>query len=64
MKIFIDKNNHTQELTFSGNVADLLERLEINPETVIVAKNGVLVPQYDELNDSDEIQIISVLSGG
>jgi len=64
MKIFIDKTNTSQELEFSGKAFKLLEQLQINPETVILARGGELVTLDEELDNTDEVKIISVLSGG
>jgi len=51
-------------MRFSGNVLELLYKLKINPETVIVTKNGTLVTEEDSLADSDDIEILQVVSGG
>ena len=64
MKIFIDKNNETKELTFQGTVKNLLLKLEINPETVIVVSNDIIVTEDEILSNKDEIKILSAVSGG
>lgn len=64
MLIQIERGNRKEELNFSGKVAELLIKLNINPETVLVAKNNELVIADDELGENDEVRILSVISGG
>jgi len=64
MKIYIQKDQQRKNMRFSGNVLELLYKLKINPETVIVTKNGTLVTEEDSLADSDDIEILQVVSGG
>lgn len=64
MKIFIEKEQKNSEIEFNGNIKDLLKKLNINIETVIITRDDELLNELDELNDSDNIKIISVVSGG
>ena len=64
MKVFIEPENETKEIEFSGTVSELLKKLSINPETVIAAKNDELVPEDEELKDGDEVKLLAVISGG
>lgn len=64
MKVFIEPENETKEIEFSGTVSELLKKLNINPETVIAAKNDELVPEDEELKDGDEVKLLAVISGG
>lgn len=64
MKIFIAKENMEFERQFKGKVMNLLKELGINPETVVVTKDNELITEEDILDDSDEIRILSVVSGG
>ncbi|MBU0757959.1 MAG: MoaD/ThiS family protein [Nanoarchaeota archaeon] len=52
------------ERQFKGKVMNLLKELGINPETVVVTKDNELITEEDILDDSDEIRILSVVSGG
>ena len=64
MKVFIERKNKQIEVKFSGKVSDLLEKIEINPETVLVVrKNEMLTPDRN-VKDEDEIKLLSVISGG
>lgn len=64
MKVFIERENKNKQLKFNGTVSKLLQQLKLNPATVLVARNSVLVTESDKLNDSDEVKILSVISGG
>jgi sulfur carrier protein ThiS len=64
MKIFIEKEQKNIEIDFEGNIKELLKKLDINIETVIVIKNDELLNETDELDNLDSIKIISVVSGG
>jgi len=46
------------------SVAKLLNELGLNRETVLVIRNGTLVPGDGFLEDSDEVELRPVISGG
>ena len=64
--LFIDRENKNTTVQLAGNpkVADLLKELNINPVTVIVSRNNELILEDEQLNNNDEIKILSVISGG
>ena len=64
MNIFVQASGKTRNLSFRGTAYELLSRLDINPETVIVTKNNSIITLDETLADSDEIKILSVVSGG
>ena len=66
ISIFIDRENKNKTVQLTGNskVADLLKELNINPVTVIVSRNSELILEDEELNNNDELKILSVISGG
>ncbi|MBD3204577.1 thiamine biosynthesis protein ThiS [Candidatus Woesearchaeota archaeon] len=64
MKIQLEKDNRTIEKKYSGKVSNLLKELDINPVTVIVLRDQEILTTQDSLRDSDEVIILSVISGG
>ncbi len=64
MKIKIEKTKEEKNLNFEGKCSDLLEKLDINPEEVLIVKNNELVSLDDVCEDDDEIRLLSVVSGG
>jgi len=64
MKILL--RNPRRELEIDGpmRVHALLERLEINRESVLVIKGDTLVTGDAQLSDDDEVEIRPVVSGG
>jgi sulfur carrier protein len=64
MKILL--RNPRRELNIDGpvRVHALLERLEINRESVLVIKGDTLVTGDVQLSDDDEVEIRPVVSGG
>ena len=64
MKIYIEKDDKTLELKFEGNTKELLKKLKINIETVIITRNNELISEDEKLKNNDSIKILSVVSGG
>ncbi len=58
--------NPTRVVDIAGplSVRMLLDRLEINPETVLVIRDADLLTREERLTDADEIEIRPVISGG
>ncbi|MEI7887777.1 MAG: MoaD/ThiS family protein [Actinomycetes bacterium] len=58
--------NPNREIQMAGPalVSVLLERLELNRESVLVVRNGTLVPGDARLEDTDEVEVRPVISGG
>ena len=64
MKIFIERTNEHKEVKEASTVKELLKILNVNPTTVIVARNNELITEETKLNKDDSIKLISVISGG
>ena len=64
MEIFDERKQATLKIDFSGNLAELLNQLEINPITIIVTRNNEVLTNDEILNNNDRIEILSVVSGG
>ena len=64
MEVFIEKENKTLSLDFKGTVKQLLEKLNINLETVVVLKDDEIITEEEVLEGNENIKILSVISGG
>lgn len=64
MELYIQKNESRTKIRFTGTVNELLKQHRINPETVIVTRNGKLVTDDSRLGDKDEVEVLQVVSGG
>ncbi len=58
-----DKNEEEVEIEKGKKYTDLLKSLGINPETVVVVKDGKPVP-IDDFVEEGEIVVMRVISGG
>lgn len=56
----------TREIEIDGpiSVTKLLNRLQLHRESVLVIRNGTLVPGDATLGADDEIEVRPVISGG
>ena len=43
---------------------DLLKKLDLSPDTVLVVRDGKLVTDDTVLKDADVIKLVAVISGG
>ena len=66
INVFYDreKKEKTIELAANSLVRDLLEKMKINPVTVIASRDNNIITEDEKLEDKDKIRIISVISGG
>jgi len=63
MKIFIERENKTKEVK-AKTVKEVLDKLKINPDTVLTVVNNELVTEDRKLNDKDKVKLLEVISGG
>ncbi len=56
--------NRNIELPQKAKVADLLEKASINPETVLIRRDGIIIPETEALKNKDKLEVIRVISGG
>ena len=47
-----------------ARIEEILKELGINPEEVIVAKNGRIVPEDETARGSDHLKIVRFVHGG
>lgn len=64
MKVFLERQSKHVSLNFSGTVSELLSELKVNPETVLAVRDGELLTLDAKLSSADELQLLSVISGG
>jgi len=64
MNIYIEKEQKRLALEKACTAQELLARLNINPDTVLVVKNDEVVLPEENLSEADDIKILSVVSGG
>ncbi len=64
MKVHLRNPSRTLDVPGPVSIVALLQRLELNRETVLVIRSGTLVPGDAILDDADEVEIRPVISGG
>lgn len=64
MQVTLRNPRRTIEVQGPISVSALLNRLELNRESVLVIRGDTLVPGDARLEDADEIEIRPVISGG
>lgn len=64
MKVLLRNPKREMEVVGPVRVHALLERLELNRESVLVIRGDTLVPGDAVLDDSDVVEIRPVISGG
>lgn len=66
VSVFIEEKNEKTEvhLEEGATALDLLKKLNINPVTTVISKNGKIALEETILKDKDQVEIFSVISGG
>ena len=65
MQVTLKLNNRTKKIqTKEKAIEELLKRLKINTESVLVKKNGRFVPVEDKMKNGDILEIIEITSSG
>ncbi len=62
MKIIVQ--GKPKQMKFSGTAMQLLQKLGIMREEVVIKINGKLAPETTELSAKDKVEIIKVVFGG
>jgi len=63
VKVFVEKENKRINLR-AKDIDEIMKKLNINKEEVIIVKNNELTPRNERLKNSDELKFLSVISGG
>lgn len=66
ISVFFDRENkeRTIEVSRNASVKDLLNKMNVNPVTVIVSRGNDIITEDEKVNDKDKIRLFSVISGG
>jgi thiamine biosynthesis protein ThiS len=66
VSVFIQRENKkkTIDVEKGATVQTLLQKLKMNPEVVLVARNKEIILADTKLNDKDVLELLSVISGG
>lgn len=64
MKVRIRHQRREVEVRGVRTVRELLDRLRLNPETVLVVRGTELLTRDAQVTEDDEIEIRPVVSGG
>ena len=64
VKVFIEEFNKNLVIDIEGKVIDLLRKLRINSNTVIVVCNGEIVTEDYKIEKGDRFSILNVGSVG
>ena len=65
MRVIIN-NQQEKEINIDGEITinELLKKLNLNRESVVVIVNGEIKVEEEKVKNSDEVKIISAISGG
>ena len=64
MKVKLRNPDRVVEVSGPSTVVDLLKKLDIVPEAVLVIRDATLLTRDERLADDDELEVRPVLSGG
>ncbi|MFB6294676.1 MAG: MoaD/ThiS family protein [Candidatus Nanohaloarchaea archaeon] len=58
------EEEQTVDVDEDAAVGDVLDAAGINPETVLVERDGSIVPTDADLDGAEELRVLEVISGG
>jgi sulfur carrier protein len=64
MSVKIILRDHEYEVTPGYKLSSCLEKVDINPETVLATRQGELITEDEILRDGEVIKLVAVISGG
>ena len=63
VKVLIEREEKIVNIK-AKDIDEIIKKLNINKEEVIIVKNNELIPNNVKLNEKDEVKFLSVISGG
>ena len=63
LKVFLEREKKKVNIK-AKDIDEIIKKLNINKEEVIIVKNDELTPRNEELKEKDEVKFLSVISGG
>ena len=66
VKVKLSRSNEIKEIDLEtgSTVEDILKKINLKPDTVIVMNKYKPIPVDDEIKDEEELTILQVSSGG
>jgi sulfur carrier protein ThiS len=64
MNVYIERSNKQHTIAFRGTGEELCKQMQVNPQTVLILKDGELVTEDVDVSDAEEVKLITVVSGG
>lgn len=62
--LILEDKKEEYPYNFGMTMKDLLNKLELSPETIVIKKNGEIVIEDTEIEKGDEVQLIQIIYGG
>lgn len=60
IRAFMERENRERVVKINGNAGDLLQKLGINPESVIIARGEDLLTEKSPLKPGEKLRIIHI----
>ena len=64
----ISLNGETADARGAGTIAELVERLQLSPQTILIEHNGTALHRHEwsecQLEEGDRIELVYVVAGG
>ena len=64
MQIYLEHEDETISMDYEGTILDLLKKLKINKNVVVVDVNGKIAEHEDTITNKEKIKILDVVTGG
>ncbi|HLD75955.1 MAG TPA: MoaD/ThiS family protein [Candidatus Norongarragalinales archaeon] len=64
ISVFRDGKKLTGDFSRAKTIEQIVQQLSLNPETLVVKKNGKLVHPKSDLSDGDDVELVGIIYGG